>query len=277
MDTTRPKIHQFAYCRRRLLALTYKSLVSAALHAVNNQPAGQLASWELKEKPGGKVGTWPPIIYQKYYQSVNRWNGLMNVQQGGGMARWQAYRSTKDRVSPLTGLLYMYVYGWGYDIGRGSGTQTDACIWLISENEEKSCRKRQDKVRQPSNGQNRNWITAGGPSFGQNGRMCLCVRGKSTYLFLLLDVGPFYACTLCGDELNLRVSSNLAKDWMPSLLKWKLGKKNTNWWKGGKHLRIWLSYPMAHIFPHTIFEKHLLACSIRISCQGNRNPLSGLK
>jgi len=23
---------------------------------------------------------------------------------------------------------YMYVYGWGYDIGRGSGTQTDACI-----------------------------------------------------------------------------------------------------------------------------------------------------
>lgn len=189
MDTTRPKIHQFAYCRRRLLALTYKSLVSAALHAVNNQPAGQLASWELKEKPGGKVGTWPPIIYQKYYQSVNRWNGLMNVQQGGGMVRWQAYRSTKDRVSPLTGLLYMYVYGWGYDIGRGSGTQTDACIWLISENEEKSCRKRQDKVRQPSNGQNRNWITAGGPSFGQNERMCLCVRGKSTYLFLLLDVG----------------------------------------------------------------------------------------
>jgi len=39
MDVTRPKeIHQFAYCRRRLLALTYKSSAAAALHAVNNRP-----------------------------------------------------------------------------------------------------------------------------------------------------------------------------------------------------------------------------------------------
>lgn len=170
----------------------------------------------------------------------------MNVQQAGWQpgrqAGWQTSRMagrhkeqerSQDRVSPLTG-------GLLFNVQKGQGKLQNGCLHLIDFGKWRKIVSKtpRQSERRPSTGQNRNWITAGGHFWPVLTRSWW--REKHLPLFACCppNAEAFYPCTLCGDELNLWVSSIMAKDWMQSLLKWKwqVPKKNTHtkryFWKG---------------------------------------------